>query len=157
MDTAERLLRVARRHLTHHLHFWGEKNCATCDFIREVDAHLSSSESKESAMRPATMAGDRWPGDPLPPAPTVPPIEPWLNGIIWMCERGDYPPIAWSLKAARLAIERSSLLAQREERIKTLEDKLFRLEGAYKNSTEWIAAEAAERNQFSSPESKEGR
>ena len=51
MDTAERLLREARewivcrklgKEFVHPV-------CATCDFVKEVDAHLSSSESKESA------------------------------------------------------------------------------------------------------------
>ena len=50
MDTAERLLREARDDLKIHRHAGGEPDyCTTCELVAEINAHLSSIESKESA------------------------------------------------------------------------------------------------------------
>ena len=108
MDTAERLLREARNALT---------DLESKELINRIDAHLSSSESKESAVRPATMAGDRWPGDPLPPAPTVPEEPPGVDLVVANIATLRARCGQWWEYALALRF----LLAQREERIKQLE------------------------------------
>lgn len=54
-DPAERLLREARDYFKVHRHPDGEPDyCTTCELVAEINAHLSSIESKESAARELT-------------------------------------------------------------------------------------------------------
>ena len=140
-----------------------------------------SSESEESTARPATMAGDRWPGDPLPPAPptSLPEVDRYAverisdgktfgehvnfritdrktDSRIATCyirENADF--IVAELNAAS---ELRSLLAQREERIRELKKQIKEFqdadaqrEGRLNEVSNRMRAQAAEREREGKP------